>query len=80
MATPTHLLTASYFYAAGNTPAVNLTSPIPPDQDADVLLLGCGDLRNVLFSVYAGVGSGVYFLVLMLSGWQGAHLLDRQKA
>lgn len=62
MATPTHLLTASFFYAAGNTPAVNLISPVPPDQDADVLLLGCGDLRNVLFSVYAGVGISTSFI------------------
>lgn len=62
MATPTHLLTASFFYAAGNTPAVNLISPVPPDQDADVLLLGCGDLRNVLFSVYAGVGNSTSFI------------------
>lgn len=62
MATPTHMLTSSFFYAAGNTPAVNLTSPIPADQDADVLLLGCGDLRNVLFSVYAGVGNSTCFI------------------
>ncbi|ODM21540.1 hypothetical protein SI65_02384 [Aspergillus cristatus] len=56
MVTPTHLLTGSFFYAIGNTPAVNLTGPVPPDQDVDVLLLGCGDVRNVLFSVYMGTG------------------------
>lgn len=58
MVTPTHLLTTSFLYAIGNTPAVNLTGPIPPDQDADVLLLGCGDVRNVLFSVYMDMGKG----------------------
>jgi len=58
MVTPTHLLTASFFYAIGNTPAVNLTGSVPPDQDADVLLLGCGDVRNVLFSVYMSTRKG----------------------
>lgn len=58
MVAPTHLLTASFLYAIGNTPAVNLTGPVPPDQDAHVLLLGCGDVRNVLFSVYMGAGKG----------------------
>lgn len=62
MVTPTHLLTASFFYAVGNTPAVNLTSPVPPDQDADVLLLSCGDVRNILFSVYAGQGDSMFLL------------------
>ncbi|ODM18169.1 hypothetical protein SI65_06040 [Aspergillus cristatus] len=58
MVTPTHLLTDTFFYAIGNTPAINLTSSVPPDQDADILLLGCGDVRNILFSIYMGMGNG----------------------
>ncbi|KAF2181225.1 hypothetical protein K469DRAFT_792236 [Zopfia rhizophila CBS 207.26] len=42
----------------GNTPAVCLTQSLPPDQDASILLLGCGDIRNVLFTIYAGIGLG----------------------
>lgn len=58
MVTPTHLLTTSFLYATGNTPAVNLTGPVPPDQNVDALLLGCGDVRNVLFSVYMSMRKG----------------------
>lgn len=63
MVTPTHLLTDTFFYAVGNTPAVNLTSSVPPDQDADVLLLGCGDVRNILFSIYTGIGNGAFYIL-----------------
>ena len=45
--------TLVYFYPIGNTPAVCLTQNLPPEQNADILLLGCGDVRNILFTVYA---------------------------
>lgn len=47
-----------FFYPIGNTPAVCLTHPLPPEQDAHLLLLGCGDARNVLFTVYADLSIG----------------------
>jgi hypothetical protein len=43
----------TYFYPIGNTPAVCLTQDLRPEQAADVLLLGCGDPRNVLYTAYA---------------------------
>ncbi|RMZ85232.1 hypothetical protein DV738_g441, partial [Chaetothyriales sp. CBS 135597] len=43
--------TYSYFYPIGNTPPVCLTRFLPPEQDADILLLGCGDARNILFTL-----------------------------
>jgi hypothetical protein len=43
----------SFFYALGNTPAVNLVRDLPQGSDADILLLGCGDVRNILFTAYA---------------------------
>jgi Domain of unknown function (DUF4470) len=52
------MLTAQYanivtfFYPLGNTPAVSLTQSIPLEAQADVLLLGSGDLRHVLFTVH----------------------------
>ncbi|KZT03168.1 uncharacterized protein LAESUDRAFT_744706 [Laetiporus sulphureus 93-53] len=41
-----------YFYPIGNTPSVCLTRDMPPEEDAHILLLGCGDPRNVLYTVY----------------------------
>ncbi|KAF2469196.1 uncharacterized protein BDR25DRAFT_230166 [Lindgomyces ingoldianus] len=55
---PSYLQRLFYFYPIGNTPAVCLTQSLPPDQDASLLLLGCGDIRNLLFTVYAGMGLG----------------------
>ena len=58
MIKPAHIQNVSFFYAAGNTPAVCLTRSLPPDQDAAILLLGCGDVRNVLLTAYADLGGG----------------------
>ncbi|OJJ43054.1 hypothetical protein ASPZODRAFT_19755 [Penicilliopsis zonata CBS 506.65] len=49
---PAVLSRLSFFYPVGNTPAVNLTQHIPSTKKADLLLLGCGDVRNVLFTAY----------------------------
>lgn len=51
--------TAPFFYPVGNTPAVHLTRGLPPKQAADVLLLGCGDVRNLLFTLYLDQDSGL---------------------
>jgi hypothetical protein len=45
------------FYAIGNTPAVCLTGELPPEEAAHILLLGCGDARNILYTVYADLGA-----------------------
>ena len=50
MSTPAFINIQSYFYPVGNTPAVSLTQALPPNVSAKVLLLGCGDLRHVLFT------------------------------
>ncbi|KAJ7256453.1 hypothetical protein B0H12DRAFT_1286199 [Mycena haematopus] len=42
-----------YFYAIGNTSAVSLARDVAPDQDLSLLLLGCGDPRNVLFTLFS---------------------------
>ncbi|KAI4861199.1 hypothetical protein F4820DRAFT_74767 [Hypoxylon rubiginosum] len=46
----------THFYPLGNTPAVSLTRGLPQGLDADILLLGCGDARNVLFTAYCERG------------------------
>ncbi|KAL9050270.1 MAG: hypothetical protein Q9162_006741 [Coniocarpon cinnabarinum] len=43
----------SFFYPIGNTPAVDFTQELTPETDGRLLLLGCGDVRNVLYTVYA---------------------------
>ena len=45
--------TVTYFYPLGNTPPISVTQDLPPGKVANILLLGCGDARNVLFSCYA---------------------------
>ncbi|KAF5333146.1 hypothetical protein D9611_002815 [Ephemerocybe angulata] len=53
MAHPTLWLPKSFFYPIGNTPATSLTEYIPPDVDAKVLVLGCGDFRNTLYTIFS---------------------------
>ncbi|TFK53871.1 hypothetical protein OE88DRAFT_1624769 [Heliocybe sulcata] len=57
MSAPLIWPTKTYFYPIGNTPAVCLTQDLPPGQSADVLLLGCGDARNVLYTIYSDLPS-----------------------
>ncbi|OAT01884.1 uncharacterized protein BDCG_06279 [Blastomyces dermatitidis ER-3] len=47
----------SLFHAIGNTPAVCLTQDIPGDDPARLLLLGCGDARNILFTSFMNSSS-----------------------
>ncbi|KAJ4415739.1 hypothetical protein N0V82_007169 [Gnomoniopsis sp. IMI 355080] len=56
MLTPTVLSATTPFYAVGNTPAVSFTRCIPQGVHADILLLGCGDVRNILYTAYSEKG------------------------
>ncbi|QRV91846.1 MYND Zn-finger protein [Ceratobasidium sp. AG-Ba] len=47
----------TFFYPIGNTAAVSLTQDLSPEQSADILLLGCGDPRNILFTLFADVNA-----------------------
>jgi hypothetical protein len=61
MSHPPFWLTKQFFYPIGNTGAVSLTQDLSPEQSsADILLLGCGDPRNILFTLYSDliVGQG----------------------
>ena len=42
----------TFFYPLGNTPAVSLSQGLPSEREADILLLGSGDLRHILFTVH----------------------------
>lgn len=58
MLTPTVANRLSFLYAIGNTPATSLTRSVPIGKDVDVLSLGCGDVRNILFTSYVERGLG----------------------
>ncbi|EKM57491.1 uncharacterized protein PHACADRAFT_158588 [Phanerochaete carnosa HHB-10118-sp] len=45
--------TKTAFYPIGNTSPISLLQHTPPEDDADILLLDCGDPRNILHTVYA---------------------------
>ncbi|KAK7013800.1 hypothetical protein R3P38DRAFT_3004029 [Favolaschia claudopus] len=42
-----------YFYPIGNTSAVCLARDAPSNKDLSLLLLGCGDPRNILFTLFS---------------------------
>ncbi|KAI0904472.1 hypothetical protein F4823DRAFT_634269 [Ustulina deusta] len=52
MLTPAVININSFFHPIGDTPAVCLTQSMPHSVAADVLLLGCGDVRNILFTCH----------------------------
>ena len=64
MFTPTRVQLNYWFYPTGNTPAVNLLRDIPPsdnkkEENVNLLLLACGDPRNLLFSLWCEQGHAV---------------------
>ncbi|KIK53304.1 hypothetical protein GYMLUDRAFT_207526 [Collybiopsis luxurians FD-317 M1] len=52
MSQPLYWLGKYFFYAIGNTPTISLTRDLSPRTPGNILLLGCGDPRNVLFTVF----------------------------
>ncbi|PFH50430.1 hypothetical protein AMATHDRAFT_47924 [Amanita thiersii Skay4041] len=57
MAHPAYWPGRVYLYAIGNTPAVCFTQDLPPEVPANLLSLGCGDARNILYTAYADLGA-----------------------
>ncbi|CCM04095.1 uncharacterized protein FIBRA_06254 [Fibroporia radiculosa] len=53
MAHPLFLPGKYFFYPIGNTSAVCLTRDVSPEESADILLLGCGDPRSVLYTIFS---------------------------
>jgi hypothetical protein len=50
------LVLLTFFYPVGNTPPTDLTRNLAPEYDGDILLLGCGDVRNILFTILTSSG------------------------
>ncbi|KAF7363828.1 MYND-type domain-containing protein [Mycena sanguinolenta] len=53
MAHPLYWPGKRFFYPIGNTSAVSFARDVSPNQDLSLLLLGCGDPRNVLFTLFS---------------------------
>lgn len=53
---PTPIAFLAPFSPGSGTPAVSLTQDLPQGVDADILLLGCGDVRNILYTLYSERG------------------------
>jgi Domain of unknown function (DUF4470) len=47
-----------WFFPIGNTSAVSLTQDLPPGKKANCLLLGNGDPRNILFTLFIEQNNG----------------------
>jgi len=56
MLTPSVVPKTVQFYALGNTPASSVTRSLPQGLDAYILALGCGDVRNILYTAYCEHG------------------------
>ncbi|KAJ3114912.1 hypothetical protein HDU96_001469 [Phlyctochytrium bullatum] len=57
MLTPSVIERLRLFHPSGTTPATNLAQFSTLEDDLSLLLLGCGDVRNILFTVYSDTGS-----------------------
>ncbi|TIA45510.1 hypothetical protein D6C79_05640 [Aureobasidium pullulans] len=53
MLTPTYVNLKSFFYPIGNTPAANLLRDYRPHDAVKILAIGCGDVRNILFTLWS---------------------------
>ncbi|KAJ4291359.1 hypothetical protein N0V88_006368 [Collariella sp. IMI 366227] len=56
MHTPLLFRPGTPFHAGSFAPAVNLVEDLPQGINANVLLLSCGDVRNILYTAYAERG------------------------
>ncbi|KAI1821154.1 hypothetical protein F4861DRAFT_482569 [Xylaria intraflava] len=56
MLTPASIPYISFIDAFSHTPAVSITRSLPHGVNADILLLGCGDVRNILYTAYTDLG------------------------
>ena len=56
MARPVLWPKKSFFYPIGNTAPSCFTRELAPEAAADILLLGCGDPRSILYTIHSDHG------------------------
>lgn len=66
-----------HFYPIGNHSAQDLTRDLSPDQDANILLLPCGDPRNVSYTVFTETPFSTSHIILIDPAFSDFHLLLR---
>lgn len=54
-----------FFYPIGNTPPICLTQELSPEESAEILLLGCGDPRSIMFTVWNDLSPSMFFSDLL---------------
>jgi hypothetical protein len=55
-----------WIYPFGQTPAISLTQDLPRGRKANALVLGNGDARNILFTLFNERSCRMLVLLLML--------------
>ncbi|PPQ92791.1 hypothetical protein CVT25_003902 [Psilocybe cyanescens] len=74
MAHPVHWPKKFFFYPIGNTSPVCLTQELSPEQDANILLVGCGDCRSILYTVHHDLAPRYRNLDITCCDWEPAVL------
>jgi len=58
---PPYVSPMQWFFPMGQTAAVSLTQDLPPGKQANCLVLGNGDARNILFTLFNEQNNGITF-------------------
>ncbi|KAF9527998.1 hypothetical protein CPB83DRAFT_894716 [Crepidotus variabilis] len=74
MSQPTIWPKKTFFYPVGNTTPCCFTQDLCPEQDANILLLACGDPRSILYTVFADLTTCDRKLDFTCVDWQPAVL------
>ncbi|KAF9536108.1 hypothetical protein CPC08DRAFT_771728 [Agrocybe pediades] len=64
----------TFFYPVGNTPPICLTQDLSPEENAEILLLGCGDPRSILYTVHVDLAPDYRNLDITCCDWEPAIL------
>ena len=52
-----------YFHPLRSEPATSLVHDVPPGKDLTLLLLGCGDPGNILFTNFGEEKNGIFLMI-----------------
>ncbi|PPQ92792.1 hypothetical protein CVT25_003903 [Psilocybe cyanescens] len=72
MAHPVVWMRKAWFFPTGNWPSVCLTQELSPEENAEILLLGCGDPRSILFTIYHDLAPDYRHLDITCCDWEPA--------
>ncbi|KDR84228.1 hypothetical protein GALMADRAFT_56123 [Galerina marginata CBS 339.88] len=64
----------TFFYPVGNTPPFCLTQELAPEENAEILLVACGDPRSILYTVHVDLAPQYRPLDITCCDWEPAVL------